>query len=131
MTDGLHTVASTFGAKETMDRLETAARARGLTIFARIDHAAGAIAAGLSLRPTELLVFGDARVGTLLMQADQTMGIELPLKALVWQDAADRVWLSYVDPHAAVVRHALGSELEAIAGKMSSMLAALASQAAQ
>ena len=84
-TDGLITMASRFAAKETMDRLETETKARGMTVFARIDHAAGAAAAGLPLRQTELLIFGNARGGTPLIQAEQTIGIDLPLKALVWR----------------------------------------------
>ena len=90
--DGLTTVESPFGPKETMDRFEAAIKARGMTVFARIDHAAGAAAVGLPLRPTELLIFGSARAGTPLMQADQTVGIDLPLKALVYEDAAGKVW---------------------------------------
>jgi uncharacterized protein (DUF302 family) len=86
--DGLITIKSSQGPKETMERLEAAAKAKGLTIFARIDHAAGAAEVGLSLRPTELLIFGNAKGGTPLMQSDQTVGIDLPLKALVWQDAS-------------------------------------------
>jgi uncharacterized protein (DUF302 family) len=79
-----------------MERLEAAVKAKGLTSFARIDHAAGAAEAGLSLRPTELLIFGNAKGGTPLMQLDQTVGIDLPLKALVWQDASGNTWLSYI-----------------------------------
>ena len=86
--EGLTTVKSGYDPKETMDRLEADVRAKGLTVFARIDHTAGATAAGLTLRPTELMIFGNARGGTPLMQAAQTIGIDLPLKALVWQDAS-------------------------------------------
>src|SRR5512137_1150255 len=96
--DGLTTVASSFGPKQTMDRLAAAATAKGLTVFARVDHAAGAAAAGLPLRPTELLVFGNATGGTPLMQAAQTIGVDLPLKALVYADAAGKTWLAYNDP---------------------------------
>ena len=81
-----------------MDRLDAEIRARGLTIFARIDHAAGAAEVGLKLRPTQLIVFGNARGGTPLMQSVQTIGIDLPLKALVWQDAAGKTWISYNEP---------------------------------
>jgi uncharacterized protein (DUF302 family) len=95
--DGLITMPSSFGSKETMDRLEAEIRARGLTVFARIDHAAGAAEVGLPLRPSEVFIFGNARGGTPLMQADQTIGIDLPLKALVYEDAADKVWLSCND----------------------------------
>jgi uncharacterized protein (DUF302 family) len=96
--DGLITIPSSYGAKDTLERLDAAIKARGMTIFARIDHAAGATEVGLSLRPTELLVFGNAKGGTPLMQSNQVIGIDLPLKALVWQDEAGKTWLSYNDP---------------------------------
>ena len=90
-----------------MNRLEAAVKAKGMTVFARIDHAAGAAAAGLSLRPTEVLIFGNAKGGTPLMQSVQTIGIDLPLKALVWQDASGKTWLSYNDPAWLAQRHGL------------------------
>src|SRR5215470_12724772 len=118
--DGLTTISSSYGPKDTMNRLEAAVKAKGLTVFARIDHAAGAAEAGLSLRPTELLIFGNAKSGTPLMQATQSIGIDLPLKALVWQDASGKTWLSYNDPSWLAKRHGLGHEvagpLAAIAG---------------
>jgi len=89
--DGLMTIPSAFGPKETMNRLESEVKAKGLTVFARVDHAAGAQAVGLKLRPTELLIFGNARGGTPLMVADQRIGIDLPLKALVYQDESGQV----------------------------------------
>lgn len=107
--DGLTTIASKFGPRETMDRLEAAVKRKGLTIFARVDHAAGAADAGMQLHPTELLIFGNARGGTPLMQASQLTGIDLPLKALVWQDAAGKVWLSYNDPVWIAARHDAGA----------------------
>src|SRR6202007_3322639 len=103
--DGLITIESRHGPEETMNRFEAEVRTRGMTVFAHIDHAAGAAAAGLPLRPTELLIFGNANAGTPLMQAAQTIGIDLPLKALVWQDAAGATWLSYNDPAWIVRRH--------------------------
>jgi uncharacterized protein (DUF302 family) len=81
-----------------MDRLASEIQAKGLTIFARIDHSAGAMDVGLALRPTELIIFGNARGGTPLMQSVQTIGIDLPLKALVWEDAAGKTWISYNEP---------------------------------
>jgi uncharacterized protein (DUF302 family) len=105
--DGLFTLPSRTGPKETMDRLAAAVRDKGMTIFARIDHAAGATEAGLALSPTELLIFGNAKGGTPLMQLTQTIGIDLPLKALVWQDSAGRTWLSYNDPLWLAKRHGL------------------------
>ena len=105
IVEGLTTVPSNFGPKETMERLETEIRTKGLEVFARIDHAAGATEVGLNLRPTELIIFGNARGGTPLMQSAQTMGIDLPLKALVWQDAAGKTWISYNEPSWIAQRH--------------------------
>jgi uncharacterized protein (DUF302 family) len=127
--DGLTTVPSSYGPKDTMDRLEAALKAKGLTIFARVDHAAGAAEVGLPLRPTELLIFGNARGGTPLMQANQTVGIDLPLKALVWQDASGKTWLSYNDPAWIAGRHGLGHEVDATVAAMTALLDATAKAA--
>jgi uncharacterized protein (DUF302 family) len=127
--EGLTTIASRFGPKETMDRLEAEISAKGMTVFARIDHAAGAAEAGLELRPTELIIFGNARGGTPLMEASQTAGIDLPLKALVWQDAAGKTWLSYNEPSWIVQRHGLGVRAE-IVDKMAAALSAISRKAA-
>ncbi len=127
--DGLITIPSRFGPKETMDRLAAAVRAKGMTVFARIDHAAGGAEVGLSLRPTELLVFGSARAGTPLMQADQAVGIDLPLKALVFQDAASKVWLAYSDPNWLAERHKLSGDTDAAVKAMAAALEALAASA--
>ena len=124
--DGLTTVPSSHGPKETMDRLEVEVKAKGLTVFARIDHAAGAAAVGLPLGPTAVLIFGNARGGTPLMQAGQTAGIDLPLKALVWQDAAGKTWLSYNDPAWIAERHGLGREVDATVAALTAALAAFA-----
>jgi uncharacterized protein (DUF302 family) len=127
--EGLTSLASSFGARETMDRLVAAAAAKGLTVFSRIDHAAGAAAVGLPLRPTELLVFGNAKGGTPLMQAAQTIGIDLPLKALVYTDAAGKTWLAYNDPAWLAKRHGLGPEGEPTVKALTAALAALAAAA--
>jgi uncharacterized protein (DUF302 family) len=124
--DGLTTVRSSYGPKETMDRLEAAVKAKDLTVFARVDHAAGAAEVGLSLRPTELLIFGNARGGTPLMQSNQTVGIDLPLKVLVWQDASGDTWLSYNEPSWIAKRHGLGHEADATVNAMSAALDAIA-----
>jgi uncharacterized protein (DUF302 family) len=105
--EGLTSIQSRFDPKETADRLQKEIRAHGMVIFARIDHAAGATAVGLSLRPTELIIFGNARGGTPLMQAGQTVGIDLPLKALVWEDADGKTWLSYNEPSWIAQRHSI------------------------
>jgi len=123
---GLITIASSRGPKETVNRLEAAVKAKGMTVFARIDHAAGAAEVGMSLRPTQLLIFGNARGGTPLMQAMQTIGIDLPLKALVWQDAAGTTWLSYNDPRWLAQRHGTGHDIEATVNAMAAALDAVA-----
>jgi uncharacterized protein (DUF302 family) len=127
--DGLTTLRSSYGPKDTIERLEAEVKARGMTVFARIDHAAGAAAVGLTLRPTEVVIFGNANGGTPLMQSTQTVGIDLPLKALVWQDAAGSTWLSYNDPSWLAQRHGLGREVEATITAMTTMLGALAKAA--
>jgi len=127
--DGLITIRSGHGPKDTMNRFEAEVKAKGMTVFARIDHAAGAAEVGLSLRPTELLIFGNAKGGTPLMHAMQTIGIDLPLKALVWQDAAGDTWLSYNDPSWLARRHGLGHQAEAAVRAMVAALDALATLA--
>lgn len=124
--EGLAKVSSTFGPRETMDRLESELRARNVTVFARVDHAAGAAAVGLTLLPTELLIFGSARTGTPLMQANQTVSIDLPLKALVWQDAAGQTWLGYIEPSWVAARHGLGDTVKTTTAAMTTLLAAVA-----
>jgi uncharacterized protein (DUF302 family) len=128
--DGLTTIRSSYGPKDTMNRLEAEVKAKGMTVFARIDHAAGAAEVGLSLRPTELLIFGNAKGGTPLMQSAQTIGIDLPLKVLVWQDASGDTWLSYNDPSWLAKRHGLGHEVEAPVSGIAAALAAVARAAA-
>lgn len=128
--EGLITLLSHFEPKDTMDRLEAEIKAHGLNIFARINHAALAAGAGLTLRPTEVILFGNPRGGTPLMQEKQTIGIDLPLKALVWQDAAGQTWLSYNDPAWLAQRHGI-ADLEPVIAKMALSLGALAAKAAK
>jgi uncharacterized protein (DUF302 family) len=128
--DGMVSIRSQNGPQGTMNRLEAEVKARGMTIFARIDHAAGAAAVGLPLRPTELLIFGNARAGTPLMECAQTIGIDLPLKALVWQDVAGNTWVSYNDPAWLARRHGLDPGADATTTAMSAMLDAIAKAAA-
>jgi uncharacterized protein (DUF302 family) len=105
--DGLVEVKSARSVQETMNRLEEIVQQRGLNVFARIDHAAGAAKVGKTLRPTELLIFGNPQGGTPLMECGQTAGIDLPLKALVWEDASKQVWLGYNDPAYLAQRHGI------------------------
>ena len=128
--DGLIKVQSSRGPADTMERLVAEIGAKGLTVFARINHAAGAEEAGLALRPTELVIFGNAKGGTPLMQANQEIGIDLPLKALVWQDASGTTWISYNDPAWLAKRHGLGSEVEPAVKAMTAMLSAVTRSAA-
>jgi uncharacterized protein (DUF302 family) len=126
---GMPTLRSFHGQRETIDRLVDTITARGMTIFARIDHRAGAVNAGLSLRPTELIIFGNARVGTPLMQAAQTSGIDLPLKALVWQDEAGTTWLGYNDPLWLASRHEVAPGNTPLLHAMGEVLTAIAREA--
>jgi uncharacterized protein (DUF302 family) len=126
---GLTTIKSTHGPQDTMNRLEAAVKAKGMTVFARIDHSVGASAAGLSLNPTEVLIFGNARGGTPLMQSVQSIGIDLPLKALVWQDASGDTWLSYNDPAWLAKRHGLNGT-ETPVGNLTAALDAVVKAAA-
>ncbi|HUB10786.1 MAG TPA: DUF302 domain-containing protein [Acetobacteraceae bacterium] len=126
---GLITHRSAFDPRQTADRLVAAIQARGLTLFARVDHAAGAATVGLPLRPTELLIFGNAKGGTPLMQAAQTIGIDLPLRALVWQDEAGVTWLGSNDPAWLAQRHGVGAEGDATVTAMRMLLGTLAREA--
>jgi uncharacterized protein (DUF302 family) len=103
--DGLVAVKSPHSPSETASRLVAAVQERGLRLFARIDHAAGAATVGRTLRPTEVFIFGNPQGGTPLMECAQTAGIDLPLKALVWQDDKGQVWVGYNDPAWIVARH--------------------------
>jgi uncharacterized protein (DUF302 family) len=127
--EGLTTIKGGLGPKDTMDRLAAEVTSRGMSVFARIDHAAGAASVGMALRPTEVLIFGNAKGGTPLMQTVQTIGLDLPLKILVWQDEAGDTFLSYNDPAWLARRYGISGEAEAVAGKLASTLAAVASAA--
>jgi uncharacterized protein (DUF302 family) len=126
--DGLISIASQHSAHDTVERLIAALGKRNLTVFARVDHAAGAASVGLPLRPTEVVIFGNARGGTALMQDQQTSGIDLPLKTLVWEAADGKVYLTYNDPHWIAQRHGLGA---ASAGAVEALAKALGAIAAE
>jgi len=102
---GLISVKSAHDVKTTADRLENMLAQKGMKVFIRIDHAQGARQIGQELRPTELIIFGNPKVGTPLMQCAQSVGIDLPQKALIWRDAQGQVWLSYNDPNYLAERH--------------------------
>jgi uncharacterized protein (DUF302 family) len=103
--DGLIKVRSPYSERQTMDRFEKIARSAGMKIFARIDHAAGAKQVGRSLRPTEVLIFGNPKGGTPFLECSQTVGIDLPMKLLVWTDESNQVWIGYNDPAWVARRH--------------------------
>lgn len=103
--EGFVAVKSPYLVHETLDRFEVNAKQRGLKVFARVDHAAGAASIGKSLRPTEVLIFGGPEGGTPFIECAQSVGIDLPLKALAWQDEQGQVWLGYNDPAVVARRH--------------------------
>jgi uncharacterized protein (DUF302 family) len=105
--NGLISVKSSHDVKATADRLENILNQKGMTVFIRINHSAGARKVGKTLRPTELVVFGNPKVGTPLMQCSKSVAIDLPQKALIWQDDKGQVWLSYNDPNYLAQRHGL------------------------
>ncbi len=125
--EGLVALESPLTVGQTMDRLEAVVKERGLTVFARIDHAAGAAKVGKTLRPTQLLIFGNPQGGTPFMECAQSVGIDLPLKALVWEDAEAQVWLAYNDPAFLAERH--GADSCPVVDKLSAALAGLAEAA--
>jgi uncharacterized protein (DUF302 family) len=114
----------------TMDRLAAAVTKRGATVAARIDHAAAAGAVGLPLAPTEVLIFGNPKAGTPLMQAAQTIGVDLPLRALVWRDAQEITYVGYNDPFWLARRHGVEAGNEATLSAMADFLAAVVEEAA-
>lgn len=115
--DGIISKASKLSVPDTLSRLETILSAKGITVFARIDHSGEAEKVGMKMLPTQLLIFGNPKGGTPTMQAAPTSAIDLPLKALAWQDADGRVWLSYNDPQYLKRRFGLtDDDIKGIAG---------------
>lgn len=119
--EGLVVKQSAYPVSETVDRLEKALISKGITVFHRVDHAAGAQQIGAELLPTELLIFGNPTLGTPLMQSKREIGLDLPLKALVWEDAEGQVWLAYNDPLYLAERHGVGDQDE-VFGKIGGAL---------
>jgi uncharacterized protein (DUF302 family) len=128
--NGLVTIRSDYAPKPTMERVEAEIKARNLIVFAHVPHEVGAAKVGLELRPTDLVIFGSPKAGTSLMQSAQTIGIDLPLKILVWQDADGATWVTYNDPSWLAKRHGIGAEGDASVGTMAAALASIAKSAA-
>jgi uncharacterized protein (DUF302 family) len=128
--DGIIRVPSPYNVSLTIDKLESALKAKGMTIFTRISHSDGAHKAGFELRPTELLVFGNPKVGTPLMQCSQSIALDLPQKALAYQDETSKVWLAYNDPGYIAARHHISGCEDSI-HRITAALAAFAASATQ
>ncbi len=126
--NGLIKIKSPYSVAETLDRFEKVVTGKGMTVFARVNHARGATSVDLKLRPTELLIFGNPKVGTLLMQSNQIAAIDLPLKLLAWKDAKGQVWIAYNDPGYLVKRHAI-TDRDKVVAKMRKALANFAAAA--
>ena len=126
--EGLVSVRSAHDVATTVERFLAALEANGLKVFARIDHAAGAAGVGKELGPTRVVIFGNPKVGTPLMQCARTVAIDLPQKALVWRDEDGRVWFSYNDPQYLADRHGVG-ECGGVVRKVERVLGKLAAAA--
>ena len=113
-SDGIIRKQSQHSVTRTMDKLETLVVSAGFTVFVRMDHAAGAKSVNQSLAPTELLIFGNPKVGSALMSSEASVGLDLPVKVLVWEDEQGRVWLAYNDPRYLAERHGIEDRAEVI-----------------
>ena len=127
--EGMINMQSAFSVAESRERLEKILQEKGMTIFKRIAHAKGAASVGIELRDSELIVFGNPKVGSPLMQCQPTVAIDLPQKALIWQDSQSRVWISYNDPGYLQARHAI-SGCEQVLLKIEKALAGIITAAA-
>jgi uncharacterized protein (DUF302 family) len=111
MASGMVDIPSRYSVSESLVRLEAILKEKGLTIFARVDHSGEAKKVGMEMRPTQLVIFGSPKGGTPLMVAAPSLAIDLPLKALAWQDEAGKVWLSYNSPEYLQQRHGIPADL--------------------
>lgn len=128
--DGLVKKLSARGVQTTMDSLENLIRNKGLTVFARVDHAAGAAKVGEDMLPTQLLIFGNPAIGTQLISSQRTVGIDLPIKVLIWEEPDGRIWIAYNDPAYLAERHGIEDRdevLQKMAGAVKGLVSAAAS----
>lgn len=126
-TEGMITLESQHGVSATADRLESLLKEKGMTVMNRISHSDGAAGVDLELRPTEVVIFGNPKVGTPLMQCAQSVAIDLPQKALIWEDESGQVWLGYNDPGYLKQRHSIegcDEVLEKISGALNNFATA-------
>ena len=121
---------SAHSVAATLDKLEGIVTSKGFTVFARIDHAAGAAKVGQSLRPTQLLIFGNPKVGTALMSSRQSAGLDLPIRVAAWEDASGQVWIGYTAPAALAERHGI-TDRDPVIEKMTGALGKLTGAAAK
>jgi uncharacterized protein (DUF302 family) len=128
LSEQLVALESKYNVKETLDRLSAELDKRGIKVAARIDHAAGAKAVGMELPPIEILMFGNPKLGTPLMQSAPAIGIDLPMKVLAWQDKAGKVWIGYTAPEALKARHGI-SDRDEVFKAMAAALNGLAKSA--
>ncbi|NET30769.1 MAG: DUF302 domain-containing protein [Cyanothece sp. SIO1E1] len=128
--DGIITLKSNYSVDETARRFESLINERSLTLFTQVDHAAGARSIEQELRPTRLIIFGNPKVGTPLMQCNQSVAIDLPQKMLIWEDETGQVWVSYNDPDYLMTRHRL-TGCEPVIARVKDVLGTLAKVAAQ
>ncbi len=129
VADGMTRVKSTHSVTATIDKLEAVLKKKGMTIFKRVPHSEGAAKVGLEIRDTELLIFGNPKIGTLLMQCQQSAALDLPMKALAYKDENGQIWLAYNDPQYLTDRH--HAKNCAVVGKMTKALAKFANVATQ
>jgi len=128
--EGMVVMKSAHPAAVTLDRMAVLMKSKGIQVIARVNHDENARSVGMSLRPTELLIFGNPKLGSKLFSSAQTAGIDLPMKALAWQDEAGQTWLAYNDPGYIAKRHGIGDQDEVV-NKMSSALKRFATMAAE
>ena len=126
--EDFQTIKSHYSVKETLDRLSETLTKKGIKVMARVNHAAGAKSAGLALKPTELLIFGNPKLGTPLMQTNRMIALDLPMKVLAWEDEQGEVHVAYTMPKALAKRHSVEGKDEII-GKMTTALAGLTAAA--
>jgi uncharacterized protein (DUF302 family) len=126
--NGMITKQSSHSVAVTLDRLEAGLKEKGIAVVARVDHAAAAKNVDMALKPTQVLIFANAKLGTPLMQSNPKIGLDLPLKALAWEDAAGVVWLGYTAPADLAARYQIGDRTEVVQ-KMTAVLDALTTQA--